>query len=47
MENAQMVDLVKKVVEERNEVAFSEIFDFIAPKINAYYIKNNLSNEQA
>ena len=47
MENAKIIDLVKKVSEERNEIAFSEIFDFIAPKINAYYIKNNLSNEQA
>jgi len=47
MENAKIIDLVKKVSEERNEIAFSEIFDFIAPKINAYYIKNNLSIEQA
>ena len=47
MENAKINDLLKKVSEERNEIAFSEIFDFIAPKINAYYIKNNLSNEQA
>ena len=47
MENAQIINLVKKIAEERNQVAFSEIFDFIAPKINAYYIKNNLSNEQA
>ena len=47
MENAKIIDLVKKVSEERNEIAFYEIFDFIAPKINAYYIKNNLSIEQA
>ena len=47
MENAKIIDLIKKVSEERNEVAFSEIFDFIAPKINAYYIKNNLSIELA
>ena len=47
MENAKINDLVKKVSEEKNEIAFSEIFDFIAPKINAYYIKNNLSIEQA
>ena len=47
MENAQIIELVKKVSEERDEIAFSEIFDFIAPKINAYYIKNNLSIEQA
>ena len=47
MENTKIIELVKKVAEERNEIAFSEIFDFIAPKINAYYIKNNLSIEQA
>ena len=47
MENAKIIDLVKKISEERNEIAFSEIFDFIAPKINAYYIKNNLGIEQA
>ena len=47
MENAKIIELVKKISEERNEIAFSEIFDFIAPKINAYYIKNNLSIEQS
>ncbi len=47
MENAKITDLVNKVAKERNEIAFSQIFDFIAPKINAYYIKNNLSIEQA
>ena len=47
MENAKIINLVKKISEERDEVAFSEIFDFIAPKINAYYIQNNLSIEQA
>src|SRR6056300_1688616 len=47
MENAQIIELVKKISEDRDEVAFSEIFDFIAPKINAYYIKNSLSIEQA
>jgi RNA polymerase sigma-70 factor, ECF subfamily len=47
MENAKIIDLVKKVSEERDEIAFSKIFDFIAPKINSYYIQNNLSIEQA
>ena len=47
MENSQIIELVKKVAEERNELAFSEIFDFIAPKINAYYVKNNIGIEQA
>ncbi|MDC0625123.1 sigma-70 family RNA polymerase sigma factor [Alphaproteobacteria bacterium] len=47
MENSQIIELVKKVSEQRNELAFSEIFDFIAPKINAYYVKNNIGIEQA
>ena len=47
MENTKIVNLIKKIAEERDERAFSEIFDFIAPKINAYYIKNNLSSGQA
>ena len=47
MENAKIIDLLKKVSGERSEIAFSEIFEFIAPKINAYYIQNNLSIEQA
>jgi len=47
MENAKVIELIKKISEERNEIAFSEIFDFIAPKINAYYLVNNLSIEQA
>jgi len=47
MKNSQIIDLVKKISKERDEVAFSEVFDFIAPKINAYYIQNNLSIEQA
>jgi RNA polymerase sigma-70 factor (ECF subfamily) len=47
MENSKIIDLVKRISKNRDELAFSEIFDFISPKINAYYIKNNLSNEQA
>ena len=47
MENTKIIELVKKIAEDRNEIAFSEIFDFIAPKINAYYLKNNLGIEQA
>jgi RNA polymerase sigma-70 factor (ECF subfamily) len=47
MENDKVIGLVKKISEERDEGAFSQIFDFIAPKINAYLIKNNLNIEQA
>ena len=47
MENEKIIILIKKISEERDEKAFSQIFDFIAPKINAYYIKNNLKREHA
>ena len=47
MDNKKAVDLVKRIVKDRDETAFSEIFDYIAPKINAYYIKHNLSSELA
>ena len=47
MENEKIIILIKKISEERDEKAFSQIFDFIAPKINAYFIKNNLKIDQA
>ncbi len=47
MENSKIIDLIRRISEKRDELAFSEIFDFIAPKINAYYLKNNLNIEQA
>ena len=47
MDNKKAVDLVKRIAKDRDETAFSELFDYIAPKINAYYIKHNLSSELA
>ena len=47
MENADIIHLVKKISEDKDEQAFSQIFDFIAPKINSYFIKNNLNFEQS
>ena len=47
MDNKKAVDLLKRIAKDRDETAFSEIFDYIAPKINAYYIKHNLSSELA
>ena len=47
MENQKIIFLLEKISKERDEKAFSQIFDFIAPKINAYFIKNNLKIEHA
>ena len=45
MENENILKLVKKVSKERDEIAFSQIFDFLAPKINSYFIKNSFNYE--
>ena len=47
MDNKKAVDLVKRIAKDRDEAAFSEIFDYIAPKINAYYLKHKLKSELA
>ena len=47
MENERLIDLVKKISDEKDEMAFSEIFDFLSPKINAYFLKNSLNFEQS
>ena len=47
MDNKKAVDLVKRIAKDKDETAFSEIFDYIAPKINAYYIKHNMSSQVA
>ena len=33
---------MKRIRIDRDEMAFSEIFDFFAPKINAYFIQNRI-----
>ena len=47
MDNKKAVELVKRIAKDRDEIAFSELFDYIAPKINAYYIKHNMSSQVA
>ena len=33
--------------ENKDERAFSQIFDFLAPRVNAYFINNNLNYDQS
>ncbi len=42
MEKSYLSDLMRKVQKDRDELAFSEIFDFFAPKVNAYFIQNRI-----
>ena len=41
----ELQNLINKIALDRDEIAFSNLFDFIAPKINAYYIQNGLSSD--
>ena len=38
---------MKRIQKDRDEMAFSEIFDFFAPKINAYFIQNRIKIESS
>ena len=38
---------MKRIQKDRDEMAFSEIFDFFAPKVNAYFIQNGIRFESS
>ena len=47
MEKSNLNNLMKRIQEDRDEMAFSEIFDFFAPKVNAYFIQNRIKFESS
>ena len=47
MEKAHLTNLMKRIQKDRDELAFSEIFDFFAPKVNAYFIQNGIKFESS
>ena len=47
MEKTSLNNLMKKIQKDRDEMAFSKIFDFFAPKINAYFIQNRIKIESS
>ena len=47
MDKSELSKLMFKIRKDRDQTAFSHLFDFIAPKIKAYYVQNSLSNEIA
>ena len=47
MEKSNFNNLMKRVQKDRDEMAFSEIFDFFAPKVNAYFIQNGIRFESS
>ena len=47
MDKLQLNKLMVKINEDRDEIAFSNIFDFLAPKLKTYFIQNGISSENA
>ena len=47
MDKSNLNNLMKRIQKDRDEMAFSEIFDFFAPKINAYFIQNSIKIESS
>ena len=47
MEKSNLNDFIKRIQKDRDEMAFSEIFDFFAPKVNAYFIQNGIRFESS
>ena len=47
MDNIELSKLMLKINNDRDEIAFSNIFDFIAPKLKAYFLQNGLLSENA
>ena len=47
MDKNELTKLMIRVRDYRDELAFSDLFDFIAPKIKSYYMQNNVSSEIA
>ena len=47
MEKSHSNNLMSKIQKHRDEMAFSEIFDYFAPKVNAYFIQNSIKFESS
>ena len=47
MEKSHLSNLMDKIQKDRDEMAFSKIFDYFAPKVNAYFIQNSIKFESS
>ena len=45
MNKSDLMQLMVKITNDRDELAFSNLFDFFAPKINAYFLQNGVLKE--
>ena len=47
MNKSQLSQLMIKINNDRDEIAFSKLFDFLAPKLKAYYIQNGFTADNS
>ena len=47
MDKSELKNLMVKISSDRDQIAFSNLFDVLAPKINSYYLQNGLKAENA
>ena len=47
MDYSELSKLMVKIRDNRDQIAFSQLFDFLAPKINSYYLQNGLIKDNA
>ena len=47
MEKSEIYELIIKIRDNRDEIAFSKLFDFLAPKLKAYFLQNKVTSENA
>tara|TARA_Y100000817_G_C16821278_1_gene529003 strand:- start:427 stop:960 length:534 start_codon:yes stop_codon:yes gene_type:complete len=47
MDKSKLSELMVKVKNDRDQIAFSNLFDFLAPKLKGYFIQNGLSADNS
>ena len=47
MDKSRLSELMVKVKNDRDQIAFSNLFDFLAPKLKGYFIQNGLSADNS
>ena len=47
MNKVKLSELMVKIKNDRDEMAFSDLFDFLAPKLKTYFIQNGFRSENS
>ena len=47
MNKVKLSELMIKIKNDRDEMAFSDLFDFLAPKLKTYFIQNGFRSENS